>query len=73
MTPEEFRAALTKLGLKQTGQEGATWFFDVNDTTVRRWARGAIEIPASVVMLLRVMIARKLSAKYVKSKFGREK
>jgi len=64
MSPEQFRAALDALGLKQTGAHGADRFFGVNETTIRRWARGAQteagEVPDSVAMLLTIMIAKRI-------------
>lgn len=58
MKAAQFRECLDVLGLKQTGAEGADTFLGVNESTVRRWARGAIPIPDAVAMLLRLMIAR---------------
>jgi DNA-binding transcriptional regulator YdaS (Cro superfamily) len=61
MTPEDFRAALARLGMPQEGQRdnGADAFLGVDPTTVRRWASGRTAIPDSVEMLFRIMLAHK--------------
>ena len=49
MTPDAFRAELTRLGLSQVQ---AARFLSVDPRTLRRWASGEIEIPGSVALLL---------------------
>lgn len=70
MTPDEFVAALASLDLKQTGPKGASTFFEVNDTTVRRWISGASEIPLAYAMVLRIMIKHGWKPENVKAKYG---
>jgi hypothetical protein len=65
MTADEFRDAIAKLGLKQTGQLGVDAFLSVNETTVRRWARGALPIPGAVAKLLWLMIHLRLKPETV--------
>lgn len=61
MSPEDFRAALARLGMPQAGQSdnGADAFLGVDPRTVRRWAAGEVVIPDSVEMLLRIMMAHR--------------
>lgn len=66
MTPDAFRAALAALGLTQVGVNGADRFLGVDGRTVRRWISGELSIPGSVAMLLRVMLARRLSVATVR-------
>jgi DNA-binding transcriptional regulator YiaG len=53
MSAAEFRAALSGLGLSQSGFARIT---GADPRTVRRWAAGA-EIPAWVPLVLRLMAA----------------
>jgi hypothetical protein len=56
MTPEEYRQAVNALGLNLTT---AAEFFDVSPRTGMNWAlKGP---PRSAAMLLRVMLAKRLS------------
>lgn len=76
MDAAELRAALDKLGLKQTGDEGLDTFLDVSGMSVRRWARDAengTPIPESVAMLLRLMIGLKLKPANVLVRYGRRR
>ena len=59
MTPNQFRAALDKLGLSQLG---AARLFGTGERTPRRWASGDAEIPEAVAILLRLMLAGKITA-----------
>jgi hypothetical protein len=58
MTAEEYRAAIRALGLNQTT---AGTFLGVNPVTSRRRALGAVKVPPEAAMLLRLMLAMKLT------------
>jgi hypothetical protein len=58
MTPKQYRAAIDALGLSQVK---AGKFLQVPTRTSQRWALGENRIPKAVGMLLRLMIAMKLS------------
>lgn len=60
MTAGQFRAALVRLGLSQLG---AARLFDADGRTARRWALGERSIPPTVVILLRLLMAKKITAK----------
>ncbi len=62
MTPDEYREILKRLDLTQVG---AATFLGVNGVTSRRWATGKAEIPQSAAMLLRLMVAMKLTPQKV--------
>ena len=49
MTPDEFRAHLTRRGLTQSSLARAV---RVDARTVRRWALGEVPVPHAVQMLL---------------------
>jgi hypothetical protein len=53
MTPEEYRAALTRLGLSVVG---AGKLFGVNPRTSQRWAAGEQDIPRAVMIALTLMV-----------------
>ena len=55
MTPDELRAALTRLGLTQSG---AARLLHVEPRTVRRWIAGDRDIPGPAVVLLRLWLER---------------
>jgi DNA-binding transcriptional regulator YiaG len=59
MTPTQFRAALAKLDLSQLG---AARLFGVGERTPRRWIAGDSEIPEMAAILLRLLLAKKISA-----------
>lgn len=63
MTPNQYRAAIEKLGLSQ---RGAGTFLGVDERTSRRWAGGEAEIPEAVGKLLRLMVRLGLSPDEVK-------
>lgn len=63
MTPEQYREAIKRLGLNQS-DAGA--FIGVNPVTSRRWATGKADVPPPVSMLLRLMLAMKLSPEKVR-------
>jgi hypothetical protein len=58
----QFRAALDRLGLSQLG---AARLFQSNDRTVRRWAIGERSVPIGIVIVLRLMLANKITVKDV--------
>jgi DNA-binding transcriptional regulator YiaG len=58
MNAEQFRHALSRLGLTQTG---AARLFDINERTVRRWAADEGPIPRVVALLLRLIILYKVN------------
>lgn len=62
MTPDEYREALTRLGLTQGG--GAR-MLGVDERTSRRWANGERDIPPPVQRFLRFLIAIGKSGEYV--------
>ncbi len=72
MEAAELRAALSALGMKQTGQSGLDQFLGVTGVTVRRWARDkeGSPVPDSVAMLLRLMVARRLKPAKVRALYG---
>jgi transcriptional regulator with XRE-family HTH domain len=59
MTANQFRAALDRLKLSQLG---AARLFNSNDRTVRRWAIGERGVPPTVAILVKLMLAGKVSA-----------
>ncbi len=64
MTSNQFRAALKKLGISQRGLARVMHVVD-SERTVRRWALGEAEVPACVGILLRLMLAGKVTAEDV--------
>ncbi len=54
MTPDEYRAAIEKLGLSQIA---AARLLGVDERTSRRWALGERDIPPPAVRFLRYLIA----------------
>jgi len=58
MTPQEFRAALDRLGLSQVR---AAKLFGVDQKAARNWAAGRNKVPYSVAILLRLMVDRKIA------------
>lgn len=68
MTPAQFRAALDRLGLSQVG---AAKLFGYSDgRVVRRYISGERAVPAPLAILLRLMIAGKISAADVEAARG---
>ena len=59
MTANQFRAALDRLGLSQLE---AARLFKSNDRTVRRWAIGERSVPPTVAIMLKLMLAGKITA-----------
>jgi hypothetical protein len=64
VTSKQFRAALGRLGLSQLG---AGRLFKADGRTVRRWALGERDVPACVAIVLRLMLAGKITAADVES------
>ena len=58
MTPTQFRAALARLGLSQAG---AASLVGADPRTGRRWALGERQVPSCVAILLRLLIAGKIT------------
>lgn len=58
MTANQFRAAIDRLNLSQVG---AARLIGADPRTARRWALGEREIPECVAILLRLMLAGKIS------------
>jgi hypothetical protein len=59
MTPVQFRHALDRLKLSQLG--AGRLFGAESERTPRRWASGERSVPKSVAILLRLMLAGKVS------------
>lgn len=62
MTPNQFRQALDRLELSQLG---AAKLFGADDRTVRRWALGERSVPRAIVILLRLLLAKKITVEDV--------
>lgn len=54
MTPAEFKAARSKLGLTQ--RDLTALFSIASDRTVRRWEEGDKDIPGSVLLLMELCL-----------------
>jgi DNA-binding transcriptional regulator YiaG len=59
MTSKQFQAAIDRLGLSQLG---AARLFGADGRTARRWALGERSVPEPVAILLRLMLAGKITA-----------
>lgn len=59
MTAKQFQAAIDRLGLSQLG---AARLFSADGRTARRWALGERSVPEPVAILLRLMLAGKITA-----------
>ena len=64
MTAKQFRAALDRLNISQLG---AAKLFQSNERTVRRWAIGERSVPATVAIMLKLMVAGKITAADIES------
>lgn len=64
MSPNQFRAALDKLKLSQLA---AARLFQSGGRTVRRWALGERSVPTNVAILLRLLIAGKVTTKDIEA------
>lgn len=58
MTPNQFRSALDRLGLSQAG---AAALVGADPRTGRRWALGERAVPECVAILLRLLMAEKIT------------
>jgi hypothetical protein len=59
MTAKQFQAAIDRLGLSQVG---AARLLGADPRTARRWALGERSVPEPVAILLRLMVAGKITA-----------
>lgn len=59
MTAAQFRAALDRLGLSQLG---AARLVGADGRTARRWALGERSVPEPVAILLRLLVACKITS-----------
>jgi hypothetical protein len=59
MTSTQYRVALRRLGLSQVG---AATLFGANERTSRYWASGARAIPPGVDILLKLLVAGKITS-----------
>ena len=59
MTASQFRNALDRLGLSQLG---AARLLGADGRTARRWALGERSIPPTVAILLRLLMADRITA-----------
>jgi hypothetical protein len=64
MTAKQYQAAIDRLGLSQLG---AARLFGADGRTSRRWASGERSVPETVAILLRLMIAGKITADDIRS------
>jgi len=58
MTSSQFRAAIDRLGLSQTG---TARLVGADGRTARRWALGERSVPEPVAIILRLMLAGKVT------------
>lgn len=58
MTPTQFQAAIDRLGLSQVA---AAKLVKANPRTARKWASGASGVPECVAILLRLLVAGKIT------------
>lgn len=68
MTPTQFRTALDRLDLTQVG---AARLFGADQRTARRWASGERAIPNPVVIMLRLLLAKKITVEDIEAANGR--
>lgn len=68
MTANQFRAALDRLNLTQVG---AARLLGADARTARRWALGERSVPPTVSVLLRLLVAGKITAKDVEAAHDR--
>lgn len=64
MTAKQFQAAIDRLGLSQVG---AARLLGADPRTARRWALGERSVPESVSILLRLMLAGKITVADIES------
>ena len=58
MTPKQFQAAIDRLGLSQVR---AAKLFGADPRTARRWALGERDVPECVAIVLRLLLAGKIT------------
>ncbi|TWA89592.1 hypothetical protein FBZ96_11960 [Bradyrhizobium stylosanthis] len=58
MTPKQFQAAIDRLGLSQVG---AARLVGADPRTARRWVAGERSVPEPVAIILRLMLAGKIT------------
>lgn len=58
MTANQFRTAIDRLGLSQLG---AARLFGSDPRTARRWALGERDVPECVAIVLRLLLAKKIT------------
>ncbi len=68
MTANQFRAALDKIGISQLG---AARLFQTGERTPRRWASGEAAVPPPVAIMLRLLIAGKITTKDIEAAHDR--
>lgn len=68
MTANQFRNTLDRLGLSQVG---AARLFGADPRTTRRWALGERSIPPTVAILLRLLMAGKITADDIEKAKGK--
>jgi hypothetical protein len=64
VAPKEFEEAIAVLGLSQVG---AGRFLKIGDRQIRKWIAGDARIPESAAMLLRLLIALKITPEQVEA------
>jgi hypothetical protein len=64
MTANQFRSALSRLDLSQVG---AARLFGADGRTTRRWALGERSIPPTVTILLRLLMAGKITVEDIEA------
>lgn len=68
MTAAQFKAALARLDLTQVG---AARLLGADGRTARRWASGERTIPKPVVIMLRLLLAKKITVEDIEAINGR--
>lgn len=64
MTANQFRSAIDRLGLSQVG---AARLVGADPRTGRRWARDERPVPKCVAILLRLLLAKKITIEDVEA------
>ena len=64
MTANQFRSALDRLQLSQLG---AARLFGADGRTARRWALGERSVPEPIAILLRLLIAGRITAEDIEA------
>lgn len=67
MTANQFRTAIHRLDLSQVG---AARLVGADPRTVRHWAAGDRSVPACVAILLRLLLAKKITIADVENAAG---